>query len=185
MKSAFMGNSETILQINKSGKSSARFFSPTMIAMNKFYVTKQGLEKVQAEYEKLRDFKRQKTMGETPNLLHSEDANPEYLAFQEDMSLLDARLAEYENILQNAELIQKPSKEKANEVGLGTTVICEVDGERDEFTILGSLESNPSAGKISNESPVGRALLGHKAGDLVTVNSSVKVSYKILKMSYR
>ena len=68
-----------------------------MIA-NKFYVTKGGIEKVQAEYEKLRDFKRQKTMGETPNLLHSEEANPEYLSFQEDMSLLDARLAEYENI---------------------------------------------------------------------------------------
>ena len=153
--------------------------------MNKFYVTKQGLGKVKVEYEKLRDFKRQKTMGETPNLLHSEDANPEYLAFQEDMSLLDARLAEYENILQNAELIQKPSKEKISAVGLGATVICGVDGDQDEFTILGSLESNPSAGKISNESPVGRELLGHKVGDMVTVSSSVKVSYKILKISYR
>jgi len=152
--------------------------------MNKFYVTKQGLEKVKAEYEKLRDFKRQKTMGETPNLLHSEEANPEYLAFQEDMSLLDARLAEYENILQNAELIEKPSKAKTGAVGLGATVICEVDGDQDEFTILGSLESNPSAGKISNESPVGRALLGHKTGDVVTVNSSVQVSYEILKVSY-
>ena len=179
-----MRNSDTLLYISKSGKSSASFFSPTMMTMNRFYVTKKGLEKVKAEYEKLRDFKRQKTMGETPNLLHSEDANPEYLAFQEDMSLLDARLAEYENILQNAELIQKPAKEKIGVVGLGATVICEVGGEQDEFTILGSLESNPSTGKISNESPVGRALLGHKIGEVITVNSSVKVSYKILKISY-
>ena len=150
----------------------------------KFYVTRQGLEKVKKEYEKLLEFKHQKTLGETPSILHSEEANPEYLAFQEDMSLLDARLAEYENILQNAELIRKPSKNKVDVLDLGATVICEIEGEKDEFTIVGSLESNPSAGKISNESPVGKALLGNKVGDVVTVNSSVVVTYKILKISY-
>ena len=150
----------------------------------KFYVTRQGLEKVKKEYEKLLEFKHQKTLGETPSILHSEEANPEYLAFQEDMSLLDARLAEYENILQNAELIRKPSKNKVDVLDLGATVVCEIDGEKDEFTIVGSLESNPSAGKISNESPVGKALLGNKVGDVVTVNSSVVVTYKILKISY-
>lgn len=139
---------------------------------------------MQKEYERLRDFKHQKTMGEMPNILHSEDANPEYLAFQEDMSLLDARLTEYENILQNAELIKKPSKENVECVDLGATVICEVDGQQDEFTLVGSLESNPAAGRISNESPVGKALLGRKIGDVVTVNSSVVVTYKILKISY-
>ena len=152
--------------------------------LNKFYVTKQGLEKVKAEYEKLRDFKRQKTMGEAPTLLHSEEPNPEYLAFQEDMSLLDARIAEHENILQNAELIQKPPRGKGDIINLGATVICEVDGEQDEFTILGSLESNPSAGKISNESPVGKALLGSRVDDVVDVHSSVHVIYKVLKVSY-
>jgi len=152
--------------------------------LNKFYVTKQGLEKVQKEYERLREFKHQKTMGEMPSILHSEEANPEYLAFQEDMSLLDARLNEYVNILQNAELIKKPAKTKVDCVDLGATVICEVDGQQDEFTLVGSLESNPAAGRISNESPVGKALLGRKVGDAVTVNSSVVVTYKILKISY-
>ncbi len=152
---------------------------------NKFYVTKEGLEKVKAEYEKLRDFKRQKTIGETPNLLHSEEPNPEYLTFQEDMSLLDTRIAEHENILQNAELIQKPPKGKGNIIDLGATVVCEVDGEQDEFTIVGSLECNPSAGKISNESPVGRTLLGSRVGDVVDVHSSVHARYKILKILYR
>lgn len=154
------------------------------MSLQKFYVTKEGLEKVKREYEKLRDFKHQKTMGEMPNILHSEDANPEYLAFQEDMSLLDARLAEYENILQNAEVIKKPSKEKVKCVDLGATVVCEIDGQQDEFTLVGSLESNPAAGRISNESPVGKALLGRKVGDTVTVNSSVVVTYRILKISY-
>jgi transcription elongation factor GreA len=161
-----------------------RLFMDTVMPLQKFYVTKQGLERVQQEYKKLKEFKHQKTMGETPNILHSEDANPEYLAFQEDMSLLDARLAEYENILQNAELIIKPPKAKTGCVDLGATVICEVDGEQDEFTIVGSLESNPAAGRISNESPVGRALLGRKIGEAVTVNSSVVVTYKILGISY-
>jgi len=63
----------------------------TTMILNKFYVTKQGLEKVKNEHERLKEFKHQKTMGEMPSILHSEEANPEYLAFQEDMSLLDAR----------------------------------------------------------------------------------------------
>ena len=58
-----------------------------------------------------------------------------------------------------------PSKEKRNVVGLGATVGVEVDGQKDEFQLVGSLEANPSAGRISNESPVGRALLGHRAGE--------------------
>src|SRR3990167_7382821 len=184
MKSAFMRNSDTLLYINKSGKSSASFFSPTMMTMNRFYVTKKGLEKVKAEYEKLRDFKRQKTMGETPNLLHSEDANPEYLAFQEDMSLLDARLAEYENILQNAELIVRPLRSKQNVVDLGARVTVEVAGQSDEFEIVGTLEANPSVGRISNESPVGRALLGRKGGDAIEISSPTTTVYRIKKIRY-
>ena len=136
------------------------------------------------EHEKLLEFKRMKTTGEVPSILHSEEPNPEYLTYQEDMGLLEVRLAEYENILRNAELIAKPPKEKQKEVGLGAMVLVEVDGEKDEFTIVGSLEADPSVGKISNESPVGRVLLGSKAGDLVTANSSVVVSYKILKITY-
>jgi transcription elongation factor GreA len=156
----------------------------TTMVPNKVYVTKQGLEKVKKEYEGLKEFKRQKTTGEMPSMLHSEEANPEYLAFQEDMSLLDVRLAEYENILQNAEVIKKPAKETVCCVDLGATIVCEVNGEQDEFTLVGSLESNPAAGRISNESPVGKALLGHKVGETVTVNSSVVVTYKIIKISY-
>ncbi len=152
---------------------------------NKFYVTRQGLEKVKAEYEKLLDFKRQKTMDEMPSLLHSEEANPEYLSFQEDMSLLDARLAEYENILQNAELIQKPSKEKQKEVGVGATVTLEMDGEVDEFTLVGTLEADPSQKKISHDSPLGQGLLGARLGDFIKVKASVvNHDCKILKIVY-
>ena len=173
--------------INESGQAEARFFIKNTImtaTLNKFYVTKEGLEKIQAEYEKLRDFKHQKTMDGTPNLLHSEEANPEYLAFQEDMSLLDARLAEYENILQNAELIVRPLRSKQNVVDLGARVTVEVAGQSDEFEIVGTLEANPSVGRISNESPGGRALLGRKVGDAIEISSPTTTVYRIKKIRY-
>ncbi|TSC56158.1 MAG: transcription elongation factor GreA [Parcubacteria group bacterium Greene0714_21] len=154
------------------------------MAEQTFHLTKQGLERIQKEHDKLVEFKRLKTKGDVPSIWHSEDVNPEYLAFQEDMTLLETKLAEYENILKNVELIILPPKERRKEICLGATVWCEVDGEKDEFTIVGSLECNPSAGKISDESPVGKALLGHRIGETIVVHSSVKVPYRILTISY-
>jgi len=157
----------------------------TMQIPNRFYVTREGLKKVNAEYEKLREFKRQKTMGETPNLLHSEDPNPEYLSFQEDMSLLDARIAEYENIVQNAELIGAPKGKERYKVWLGAKVVVDLGGEIDEFTIVGTLEADPVKKKISNESPLGAGLLGAAVGDMVKVKTElVNHDCKILKIVY-
>ena len=157
-----------------------------MTEAKKFYLTKQGLEKIKKEYESLRELKLAKIKGEeTPQILHSEDTNPEYLAFQEDISFLEARMVELEDILKNTELIKIPPKIKQNIVNLGATILVEVGGQNDEFTLIGSLEANPSIGKISNESPVGKALLGHKVGDTVTVQSAVKTIYKIKKIEYR
>jgi transcription elongation factor GreA len=151
----------------------------------KFYLTKEGLEKIKKEYSYLKEIKLAKTKGESPKILHSEDLNPEYLAFQEDISFLEARIAELENIQKNSELIKLPKKEKQNIVDLGATVLVDVDGQKDEFTLVGSLEANPSIGKISNESPVGRALIGRGVGDEVVVSSPVKTIYKIKKIKYR
>jgi len=150
----------------------------------KFYLTKQGLERIKEEYKNLKDFKLSKTKGEFPKIWHSEDVNPEYLSFQEDLSFLESRIVELENILKNVELIKTPPREKQNIVNLGAQVIVKVDGQTDEFTIVGTLEANPSRGKISNESPVGRALLGHRVGDEVIISSSIKKNYKIKKIKY-
>ena len=59
-----------------------------------------------------------------------------------------------------------------------------MDGQKDEFVIVGTLEANPALGKISNESPVGKALLGHKIGDEVVVSSPMKTTYKIRNIKY-
>ncbi len=156
-----------------------------MTEEKKFYLTKQGLERIKREYKELKNLKLAKTRGEMPKTWHSEDLDPEYLSFQEDLNFLESRIADLENILRRAELIKMPSKEKRNIIGLGATILVEVDGQNDEFTLVGSLEANPSLGKISNESPVGRALLGHKTGETVAVQSAMKTIYKIRKIKYR
>ncbi|NCO80477.1 hypothetical protein GW869_01745, partial [bacterium] len=89
-----------------------------MAEEKKFYLTKEGLEKIQKEYQGLKNLKFSKTRGEIPKIWHSEDINPEYLSFWEDLSFLETRIAELENILKNAELIQPPPKEKQNVVNL-------------------------------------------------------------------
>jgi len=156
-----------------------------MAGEKNFYLTKEGLEKIQKEYHGLKNLKIAKTKGEIPKIWHSEDINPEYLSFWEDLSFLEIRIAELENIFKNTELIKPPPKEKQNVVNLGATVLVEIEGQTDEFRIVGTLEASPSLGKISNESPVGRALLGHKVGDEVIVSSPIKTVYKIKKIKYQ
>jgi len=151
----------------------------------KFYLTKQGLEKIKKEYENLKELKLAKIRGgEAPQILHSEDLNPEYLAFQEDISFLEARIIELENVLKNTELIKVPPKTKQNIVNLGATILVEVGGQNNELTLVGSLEANPSIGRISDQSPIGKSLLGHRVGDKAVVSSAIKTIYKIKKIKY-
>jgi len=152
----------------------------------KFYLTKEGLEKIEKEYQDLKKIKLAKIKGESPKIWHPEDLNPEYLAFREDLNFLESRLADLEYILKNAELIKLPPKEKQNIVDLGATVTLEeADGQINEFMIVGTLEANPGEGKISSESPVGKILLGKKVGDEVIITSPIRVVYKIKKIKYQ
>jgi len=155
-----------------------------MIEGKKIYLTQEGLERLKNEARNLGEFKLLKTKNEVPKILQSEDLNPEYLSFQEDLSLFEARLADLEHIVKNAEIIQVPPKEKQNLISLGATVVVEVDGQEDEFEIVGSLEANPSIGRISNESPVGKALLGHEVREEIVISSPVKTVYKIKDIKY-
>lgn len=152
----------------------------------KFYLTKKGLARLKKEYEELKKLKLIKTKTERPEILHSEDLNPEYLAFQEDLNFLEFRVDELDHILKNAQLIKIPPKERQNIVDLGATVTLEEPGGKiNEFMIVGTLEANPSEGKISSDSPVGKAILGHKLGDEVMITSPIKIVYKIKKIKYQ
>jgi len=152
----------------------------------KFYLTKGGLEKIKKEYEIIKNIRLAKNNGEAPKIWESEDVNPEYIAFQEDLNFIEKRLAELENILKNVILIQTAKgKDKNKIVEVGARVQVEIDNnEEDELTIVGTLEASPSLGKISNESPVGKALLGHREGDKVVVSSPIKTIYKIKRIEY-
>jgi len=155
-----------------------------MFEQKEFYLTKKGLEEVKKEYDVLKALRSAKTRGEAPKILESEDLNPEYLSFREDLSLLETRMVELEHVLRHVKLIKKPAKSKQSVVNLGATIVVKVDGHEDEFMIVGTLEANPIAGKISNESPVGKSFLGCKTGDEVVVSSPVKTIYKIKKIRY-
>lgn len=151
-----------------------------------FYVTKEKLQELKKEYEELVAFERHKTIGEeAPKILESEDVNPEFISFQEDMDALRSRISHLEDVFENHKLIKKPAKENQSFVDLGAKVKIEASGKHDEFTIVGTLEANPDLGKISNESPVGKALLGHKVGDEVIIGNELeKKKYKIRGIKY-
>lgn len=151
-----------------------------------FYVTREKLQELKKEHAELVTFERNKTLGEeAPKILESEDVNPEFISFQEDMDSLRSRIDYLEAVFENHQMIKKPPKEKQSFVDLGAKVKIETNGKRDEFTIVGTLEANPDLGKISNESPVGKALLGHKIGDEVIIgNSQRKKKYKIRDINY-
>jgi transcription elongation factor GreA len=155
-----------------------------MIEEKSYYLTRQGLKKIKKEYEELKQIKLSKTKGEAPVILHSEDVNPEYLALQEDLGLLDIKMAEIETILKNARIIKNPPRTAQAAVDLGATVHVDINGKDSEFTIVGTLEADPDKGMISNESPVGRVLIGRKVGDTIAVNSPSKITYKIKKIVY-
>ncbi|MFA5387913.1 MAG: GreA/GreB family elongation factor [Candidatus Paceibacterota bacterium] len=149
----------------------------------KFYLTKEGLAKIEKEFEELKKIREAKTKGEIPKVLQSEDIDSEYLSFHEDMEMLENRLREMERVLKNYEII-KPPKDGGGSVCLGSKVsLKDNSGKKLDFTIVGTIEANPFEGKISNESPVGKILLGKKAGETVSVPSSSLI-YKVLKISY-
>lgn len=151
----------------------------------KIYLTKEGLERLKKEYEELKVLRLSKISEKRPEILHSEDSNPEYFSFQEDLNFLEYRLADLKNILENAEVIRPPVKGKQNIVNLGATVTLEEkDGKINEFLLVSTQEANPNEGKISSASPVGKSLLGKKVGEEILITSPIKIVYKIKKIRY-
>jgi len=106
--------------------------------------------------------------------------NVSYNEAMKEKSRIEDRIAELEEVFATYELIKEPRRDV---VSLGSTVVVEVEGQKDEFTIVGSLEADPAAGKISDESPVGKALLGAKPGAVVEVTGSiVRSTFKVLEI---
>jgi len=94
--------------------------------------------------------------------------NAEYDAAREEQGLLETRIAEIEDILNNAEIIKSSGKKT---VGLGSRVELKNGSKTTTYTVVGPVEADPLEGKISNESPIGMALFGKKVGDSVTIST--------------
>jgi transcription elongation factor GreA len=150
---------------------------------DKVFLTPEGSDKLKKEYEHLVNVKRKEVAARIGKAREYGDIseNSEYDTAREEQSFVEGRIIELEDILRNSQMID--SGKKSNEVQVGSKVSVEVDGDEDEFVIVSSVEADPMQGKISNESPVGKALLGAKVGDVVTVSSTIKSTYKILEIS--
>ena len=155
-----------------------------MISMaKKFILTKEGLAELKQEYDQLVAEKRPAIARRIQTAREFGDLaeNSEYDAAKEEQSLLEARITQLEKVLSKTQIIE--AYQKSDFVIIGSTVIVEMDGETDEFTIVGTMEADPAKRKISNESPVGQAMLGAKVGDIVEVTTPiVKARYKIIKI---
>jgi len=151
------------------------------IISKKQLLTQEGLEKLRTEFEELVKVRRPKVIERVRQAREMGDLaeNSEYDAAKEEQSQVEIRIAELEKILNNVQLITKPTT-AADFVVIGSAVVVEINDEVHEFTIVGSLEADPVNKKISNESPVGKAILGVKVGEVIEVtvgpvNSKVKV----------
>lgn len=153
--------------------------------MNKkaIYVTEEGLVKLREELDDLVGVQRKKIAAALKEAKEFGDLseNASWDDAKERQAFIEGRIAEIENILKNAVAIKKGS---GDTVAVGSTVHVELEEGLQNFQIVGSTEADPEQGKISNESPIGRALLGKKPGDEVEVEVPAGVIvYKIQKIS--
>lgn len=109
--------------------------------------------------------------------------NAEYQSARAEQDRNEARISELENIVQNAEIIKKPRGD--SKVQLGSTVKLKgTGGKAKEFQVVGTVEANPLSGKISDESPIGQAMIGKKVGDAVEIKTPNDThTYKIVDIS--
>lgn len=151
-----------------------------MVKKREFYVTEAGLAKLEAELKDLTGNKRKeiaKALKEAKELGDLSE-NAGWDDAKERQVFIEGRIAEIDSILKQAKVIKKSS---GGTVGVGSTVHVELEGGKQMFSIVGSTEADPSQGLISNESPIGQALIGRKKGDEIDIEVPAgTMTYKII-----
>ena len=149
-----------------------------------FHLTKEGVDELKQECDGLVSQRpviaeRIKTAREFGDLAE----NAEYTSARQEQERVERRIAEIEHILQNVELIKKPKGDK--KVQLGSHVTLKGDsGKQKEFQVVGTVEADPMNGKISDESPIGKALINKKLGDAVEIKTPAETAtYKVVDVA--
>lgn len=148
-----------------------------------FYLTKEGVEELKTEFDDLVSQRgpiaeRIKTAREFGDL----SENAEYTSARQEQERVESRIAEIDNILKNVEIIKKPRGD--SKVQLGSKVTLKCNGKTKVFQVVGTVEADPLNGKISDESPIGQALLGKKVGDEVDIKTPAETCvYKVIEIS--
>ena len=146
----------------------------------KHLLTEEGLKKTQEEYNHLVHVVREEVKRELAEARSLGDLseNADYDAARDKQSQVESRILELEEILQHHTIIEAGSS-KSKVISVGSTVTLQFmdNDEVSTYTIVGSTEADPLNGKLSNETPLAKAILDHKVGDVVTVN--VKVPYEV------
>ena len=146
-------------------------------------ITQEGYDKLNDEMNFLTNVRRREIADriEKAKELGDLSENAEYTEAKDAQALNEGRIAELLGTLKNVVVVDIKKTHSDNEVSMGSTVIAKVNGESKEFTIVSFNEANPSAGKISNESPLGMAFLGRSRGTEVMVKTPKgEVKYKII-----
>ena len=147
------------------------------------YLTPEGEAKLRAELKELTGPRREELSQRLRSAIQMGDLseNADYHKAKEDQGFLEGRIQEIEKILSTATIVEKKQSDMV-EVGSKVT-IQEADYDPETFDLVGATEADPRKGKISNESPFGKALIGHKVGDTVEAETpGGKVQLKILKI---
>lgn len=143
-----------------------------MTDSKKIYLTKEGLEQLKKEHNDLTHKRRPELIERVSSARNMGDLseNGEYIAAREELSFIDGRIEEIEEILKQVIIIsEKSSGSNSRVVELGSTVTVKRDGKRESFTLVGEWEADPKEKKISHESPLGKALIGRQIGEKVEV----------------
>lgn len=151
---------------------------------NEVFLTKEGLKSLQDELNDLVKVQRPKILGDlnAARALGDLSENGMYTAAKDKQSFLEGRIREIESILKNAVVVEKASVKKGT-IDLGSHVTLETQQAKVNYSIVGVEEVNFSENKISHESPLGKALIGKSAGDMIEVEAPMgTVKYKVLEV---
>lgn len=151
--------------------------------MNKIQLTKEGKDKLQVELQDLKESQRQTAVDRLQKARSMGDLseNSEYSAAKEGLAFVEERIKEIEEILKHADIVD--NHHNGQEVSLGSSVTVDLNGQKETFYIVGEYEADPMKNKLSNTSPIGKALLGKKVGNIAEVEAPAgKTSYKILEI---